>query len=210
MRNVTTDSITDAVVNLCADTSSDRLGFILERLLRHLHDFARETGLTHAEWRAGIDFLTGVGDMCDTERSEFILLSDVLGLSSLVDLINSAPGGTPSSALGPFHILGAPGLDVGGDLKQGNSGDDVVVSGVVRDGQQQPLGGAVLEIWQTASNGLYSNQDPDQSVFNLRARMQTGADGRYAFTTVRPRPYTVPDLAKHWQCSASTFPGYYY
>ncbi len=193
MHNVTTDSITDAVLNHCTDTESDRLRFIFERLVHHLHDFARETDLTHEEWRTGIDFLTRTGEITTPNRNEFILLSDVLGLSSLVDMINSGPDATPSSALGPFHIMGAPDLAIGGDLKKDNPGDYVVVSGTVRDAEQKPVGGAVLEIWQTAPNGLYSNQDPEQSAFNLRARLKTGADGHYAFTTVRPCAYTVPD-----------------
>jgi hydroxyquinol 1,2-dioxygenase len=193
MRTIDRNTITDAFLAYCAKDTNPRLRFVLERLVRHLHDFARETNLTHEEWRIGIDFLTRAGAITDAERNEFVLMSDVLGLSSLVDILNSGEGGTQTSVIGPFHIIGAPELPVGGDLKRDQEGDFVIVSGTVRDADGRPIKGAVLEIWQTALNGLYSNQDPDQPDFNLRARMTTDADGRYAFTTVRPAPYTVPD-----------------
>ncbi|MGI9482110.1 MAG: dioxygenase [Hyphomicrobiales bacterium] len=192
MRNVDRNSITDAVKNTfnCKD---ERTGYLLERLVDHIHDYAREVNLTHAEGRKVIELLTKAGEITDDERNEFVLFSDIFGLSSLVDIINSPPGGTESSVLGPFHILGAPEVPVGGDLKKDNEGDTSIVSGVVADMQGNPISGAVLEIWQTADNGLYSNQDANQERFNLRARQTTGADGRYGFTTVRPAPYTVPD-----------------
>ena len=108
-------------------------------------------------------------------------------------MLDSPEGATETSVLGPFHIAGAPLLEFGGDLKGDNPSDTVVVSGTVKSASGAPIAGARLEVWQTTANGLYSNQDPDQPDFNLRARMVTGADGRYAFTTVRPAPYTVPD-----------------
>ncbi len=193
MRSVTKQTITQAFLDYCADGTDPRLKFVLESLVGHLHDFARETELTHAEWRKGIELLTKAGEISTPERNEFILLSDVLGLSSLVDMVHSPDDATNSSVLGPFHILGAPDLPVGGDLKQDNDGPTVAVSGRVTDKAGQPIEGAVLEIWQTADNGLYSNQDASQPDYNLRCRMTVGADGRYAFTTVRPAPYTVPD-----------------
>lgn len=193
MRTVTKETITDAFLGYCGEETDPRLRYVLERLVHHLHTFTKEVGLTHAEWRKGIELLTKAGEMTDNERNEFVLMSDVLGLSSLVDMVNTPEGGTSSSVLGPFHILGAPELPVGGDMKQENDGDTVVVSGRVMDLDGNPVKGAVLEIWQTADNGLYSNIDPEQSAFNLRARMSAGDDGRYAFTTIRPAPYTVPD-----------------
>jgi protocatechuate 3,4-dioxygenase beta subunit len=192
MRTVTKDTITGAFLDYCGPGTDPRLRFVLEKLVSHPHDFAREVELTHDEWRKGIEFLTRAGEMTDAERNEFVLMSDVLGLSSLVDMINSPDNATPSSVLGPFHILGAPELPVGGDLKKGNEGDTVIVQGKVTGTDGKPLAGAVVEIWQTADNGLYSNQDADQPDYNLRARMTLGDDGRYAFTTVRPAPYTVP------------------
>lgn len=192
MRNVNQDSITQAFMDYCSQDTDPRLRFILERLTHHLHAFTREVELTHDEWRRAIGFLTKAGEITSAERNEFVLISDVLGLSSLVDMIHSPPEATASSVLGPFHILGAPDLPVGGDLKQDNDGDTVIVQGKVQTPEGEPIGGAVLEIWQTADNGLYSNQDPAQPEYNLRARQVVGDDGRYAFTTVRPAPYTVP------------------
>ncbi|WP_114964802.1 dioxygenase [Alkalilacustris brevis] len=192
MRTVTQDTITEAFLATCSKEVDPRLRFILEQLANHLHQFAIKTGLTHEEWRKGISLLRKAGEISDDERDEFVLLSDVLGLSSLIDMINSAPDGTSSSVLGPFHILGAPALPVGGDLKRDNEGATVVIAGQVRDADGNPVRGAAMEIWQTADNGLYSNQDPTQPDYNLRARMTLGDDGRYALTTVRPAPYTVP------------------
>ncbi len=192
MRDVDQDTITQAFLDYCGEDTNPRLRVILERLTHHLHAFARETKLTHDEWRTAIGFLTKAGEMTTAERNEFVLLSDVLGLSSLVDMIHSPPEATASSVLGPFHILGAPNLPVGGDLKQDNDGDTVIVQGKVLTPDGKPIAGAVLEIWQTAQNGLYSNQDQAQPEYNLRARQEVNVDGRYAFTTVRPAPYTVP------------------
>ena len=193
MRNVTKDTLTEAFINVMSDETAPRTREILTSLVSHLHAFARDVNLTHAEWRKGLELLMAAGDISDEERNEFVLFSDVLGLSSLVDSLHSVEGGTPSSVLGPFHILGAPDLPVGGDLKKDNPGETIVVSGQVRDSQGTPIEGAEIEIWQTADNGLYSNMDPAQDSWNLRARMVTGSDGRYAFTTVRPAPYKVPD-----------------
>lgn len=192
MRNVDQQSITQAFLDYCSDDTNPRLRFILERLVGHLHDFSREVKLTHEEWQTAIGFLTRAAEITTPERNEFILLSDVLGLSSLVDMINSPEEATASSVLGPFHVLGAPDLPVGGDLKGDNDGNTVIIQGRVMTTDGAPIPGAVLEIWQTAANGLYSNQDAAQPDYNLRARQVVGNDGRYAFTTVRPAPYTVP------------------
>jgi len=193
MRNVTQETITQVFLDYCGPETSPRLRFLLEHLARHLHDFVRETELTHAEWRKAVELLTKAGEITDNERNEFVLFSDVLGLSSLVDMINSSREATSSSVLGPFHILGAPELAYGGDLKRDNDGATVLVRGQVRGTDGMPLGDAEIELWQTADNGLYSNQDPDQPDYNLRARLAVDSEGRYAVTTVRPAPYTVPD-----------------
>ncbi|WP_420402369.1 dioxygenase [Nisaea sp.] len=192
MRNVNKETITQAFMDYCAADTEPRLRFILERLVHHLHAFARETELTHEEWRSGIDLLTRTGHITDAHRNEFVLFSDLLGLSSLVDMIHSSEDATPSSVLGPFHVLGAPLLPVGGDLIRNNEGDPLVVSGRVKGAKGEILAGAELEIWQTAANALYSSQDENQSEYNLRARQVVGADGRYCFSTVRPVPYEVP------------------
>ena len=193
MRSVTKETITQSFLDYMADDTDPRLKFVLERLAHHLHDFVRETDLTHAEWRKGLELLYAAGDISTPERNEFVLFSDVLGLSSLVDMMHSSPDSTPSSVLGPFHILGAPKVPVGVDLVGDNEGDVVVVAGRVLTPEGEPIAGAELEIWQTADNGLYSNQDDAQSDYNLRAHMTSDKDGRYLFSTVRPAPYTVPD-----------------
>ncbi len=192
MRNVTADSITQAFMDYCGEDTDPRLREILQSLSKHLHAFVKETGLTHDEWRKGIELLTKAGEITDAERNEFVLFSDVLGISSLVDMVNSPDGATSSSVLGPFHILGSPPLPVGGDLIRDNPGPQVVVQGYVKDLRGKSIANANIEIWQTADNGLYSNQDNVQSEFNLRASMTSDDNGRYAFTTVRPAPYMVP------------------
>lgn len=193
MRTVTKETITQAFLDYCDADTNPRLRFILERLVHHLHEFTRETGLTHEEWRKGLEILQKTGEITTPQRNEFVLMSDVLGLSSLVDMVNSSEDGTPSSVLGPFHILGAPDLAVGGDMKKDNEGATVIVTGRVVSTDGAPVAGAEIEIWQTADNGLYSNQDEAQPEYNLRAHMTVGEDGVYKFTTVRPAPYTVPD-----------------
>ncbi len=193
MRTVSKDTITQAFLDYCGPETDPRLRFVLERLAHHLHAFAKEVELDHDEWRKGLELLTAAGKITTDERNEFILMSDVLGLSSLVDMINSPAGATSSSVLGPFHILGAPELPVGGDLKRDNAGRTLVVDGRVATEDGAPVEGVVMEIWQTADNGLYSNQDAAQPDYNLRAKMRLGADGRYLFSTVRPAPYTVPE-----------------
>ncbi len=194
MQSVTQDTITDAFEAYCEKTADPRLKFVLSKLAAHLHAFTKEVGLTHEEWRAAMTLLERAGQISTPERSEFILFSDVLGLTSLVDMINSGDGRTEYSNLGPFYIAGAQWLEVGGDLTGDNDGDHVVFYGRVLDASSgKPVPGAVLELWQTAANGLYSNQDPKQAEGNLRCRMKTDANGGYAFTTTRPAPYTVPE-----------------
>jgi hydroxyquinol 1,2-dioxygenase len=193
MRTVSKDTITQSFLNYMGDNTDERLKFVLTRLVTHMHDFVRETNLTHDEWRKGLDLLYQAGQISSPERNEFILFSDVLGISSLVDIVNSASDGTSSSVLGPFHLPAAPELAVGGDMKRDNDGATMVLGGRVLSVERQPVEGAVLEIWQSADNGLYSVQDNKQPDYNFYGCMKTGADGRYLFSTVRPAPYTVPD-----------------
>ena len=194
MRSVNKDTITDAFVAYCKDTDNPRLKHVLSRLAAHLHAFAKEVELTHEEWLLGMDLLYRAGQISSPERSEFILFSDVLGLSATVDMIGSKGERTEYSNLGPFYIAGAPWLEVGGDMIGDNEGDHIAFYGrIINAATGKPLSGAVLDIWQTAANGLYSNQDPKQPEYNLRRRMKADEAGRYAFTTVRPAPYTVPE-----------------
>ncbi|MEO1452492.1 MAG: dioxygenase [Pseudomonadota bacterium] len=192
MRNVTKDNITDVFMSYLGEDTDPRLREILGSLTKHLHAFAKEVNLTHAEWNTGIAFLEKAGEISDKERHEFVLLSDLLGLSSLVDMINASPDGTSSSVLGPFHITGSPPLAVGADMRRDFGGPVVLVEGTVTDTNGTPIPGATLDIWQTAPNGLYSSQDPTQDTYSFHGLQTVGADGRYAFTTVKPVEYEVP------------------
>ena len=192
MRDVNKDNITETFMKYMADDSNPRLREVMGSLVRHLHAFASEVNLTHEEWGKGIAFLEKSGEISDAERHEFVLLSDVLGLSSLVDMLHNRPEGTSSSVLGPFHIAGAPPLPLGGDMRQGFDGQVLLVEGRVLDPDGMPISGAKLDIWQTAPNGLYSSQDPEQDTYSFHGLQTVGDDGRYRFTTVRPVEYTVP------------------
>jgi protocatechuate 3,4-dioxygenase beta subunit len=192
MASTTTDELTGQVLAAYAATPDRRLRGLLEALTRHLHAFAVETGLTSQEWRAGVEFLTATGKKCDGERQEFVLLSDVLGLSSLVDLINAATGATESTVLGPFYVAGAPVRAFGQRIGRPRDGTPVLVRGVVTDLAGAGLAGARIDVWQASGNGLYDTEDPDQPPFNLRGVFMTDAAGRYEFRTVRPVSYPIP------------------
>ena len=195
MRNVSEDTLTDAVLATIDDRSDPRFRTIMTSLIRHLHGFARDVDLTKEEWLAAIEFLYQTGEKTTRQRNEFILLSDTLGLSSLVDMISSRGNddATEISVLGPFYIDGAPMVENGGDLIGDNAGEPGVVRGRVLSVDGTPIGGAMLDIWQNAANGFYSNEDPEQDDFNLRARLIAADDGSFRFTTIRPMPYTVPE-----------------
>lgn len=192
MRNVTKDTITDVFMGYLGEETDPRMREVMGAMVRHLHAFAREVNLTHDEWNKGIAFLEAAGDISDAERHEFVLLSDVLGLSSLVDMLHNRPEGTSSSVLGPFHIAGSPPLPVGGDMRGDYDAPVLLVEGIVKDPDGAPIPGATLDIWQTAPNGLYSSQDAEQDTYSFHGLQTVGDDGRYAFTTVKPVEYTVP------------------
>ena len=193
MRTVTKDNITEVFTGYFGEDTDPRTREVLAALARHVHDFAREVNLTHDEWHKGLEFLEWAGRITDPERNEFVLLSDVLGLSSLVDMLHSVPGATSSSVLGPFHVSNPPPLEIGGDMKRDFEGEVLLVEGHVRDQAGEVISGAEIDIWQTAPNGMYSSQDPDQDIHSFHALMTSDANGRYAFTTVRPVSYTVPN-----------------
>jgi len=184
--------LTAEVLEAYAGTPDPRLRELLSALIRHLHAFATETGLTTQEWMAGIEFLTAVGHKCDPRRQEFILLSDVLGLSSLVEAINAADGATEPTVLGPFYLPGAPRREMGEQIGRMQDGEPTLIRGRVTDTAGKPLAGARLDVWQGNSNGLYDIQDPAQPEFNLRGVFSTGPDGGYSFRTIRPVSYPVP------------------
>jgi protocatechuate 3,4-dioxygenase beta subunit len=194
MRNLTEANLTDAVVARLARCENPRFKRVMESLIRQLHAFVREVKLTEAEWMEAITFLTATGRKCDGDRQEFILLSDVLGVSMLVDAINhqKPPGATESTVLGPFYIEGAPDLPLGADISHGGPGEPTEVSGRVLSPDGRPIKSALLDVWQTAPNGFYSTQDPNQDRFNLRGRFRTGEKGEFFFRTIKPTSYPVP------------------
>ena len=193
MRNLTPDTIPRAFAEYSKNAPSSRTRDLLVGLASHLHSFVRENKVTQAEWEAAIGALTRATQFTDDKRNEYILFSDLLGVSSLVDMVNANKQGTPSSVLGPFHIEGAPDLPNGGDLWRGQVGEPLVVSGSVTDDKGAPVKGTVLALWQNAGNGLYAQQDPGQSPINYHARLKVADDGTFAFSTVRPVSYKVPD-----------------
>lgn len=186
------NQLTDDVLRAYGDTPDPRLRELLTSLIRHLHAFAVETELTSAEWMAGLQFLTAVGQLCDDERQEFVLLSDVLGLSSLVETLNGPQGATEATVLGPFYLAGAPRRELGAAIGRPQDGEPTLIRGRVTDTRGMPIAAASLDVWQCASNGLYDIQDPHQPEFNLRGVFTTGADGAYSFRAVRPVSYPVP------------------
>jgi hydroxyquinol 1,2-dioxygenase len=191
---VTEDNITELAVERWATARDPRLAELLAALVRHLHDFAREVRLTEAEWMAAMHWLTRAGQISDDKREEFILASDVLGLSMLVVQMNHRldPAATPATVLGPFHIEGSPEFGFGGDMSDGVPGTPLFISGTVRDLEGNPVAGAVLDVWQADPEGAYESQLPDIDEARLRAKYTTREDGSYCLRTVAPKGYTIP------------------
>jgi hydroxyquinol 1,2-dioxygenase len=188
----TTDELTAEVAEAYAATADPRLRELFASLIRHLHGFAVETNLSRDEWMAAVEFLTAVGQKCDQERQEFILLSDALGLSSLVEAINAKDGATEPTVLGPFYRPGAPHLGMGQHIGRPEDGPATLIRGRVTDRAGHPIDRAILDVWQGSGNGLYDIQDPGQPDFNLRGLFTTGADGHFEFRTAKPVSYPVP------------------
>lgn len=195
MLHISEDTITQAVIAGHAGAADARLRDIATSLVQHLHAFAREVRLTEDEWFAGIRFLTDTGQLCSERRQEFILLSDLLGLSMLVATLNRrhAQGCTEATVFGPFHVDGAPELPRWGDLAQGAPGEPCYVQGQVRGLAGEPVPGAELEVWHADGDGLYDVQHDDGAgALRARGRLRADADGRFAFRTVLPQGYRVP------------------
>ena len=195
MRQFTEDTLTEAVIARLRDSKDPRFARIMESAVRHLHAFAREVELTEEEWFEGIKFLTAVGQQCDAKRQEFILLSDILGLSMLVVAQNhkTASGATEATVIGPFFTHGARELESGADLRAGATvkGEDCWVGGRVLSVDGAPISGATLDIWQAKADGVYDIQDPNAPL-ELRGRIKANAKGEYGFKTYKPRFYGVP------------------
>ncbi|HEY0639648.1 MAG TPA: dioxygenase [Pseudonocardiaceae bacterium] len=193
MRLVTEDNITDLAVERWATARDPRLAELMTALVRHLHAFAREVRLTEAEWLAAMRWLGDTGRMSDEKRDEFILASDVLGLSMLVVQLNHRldPAATPATVLGPFHIDGSPDLGYGEDMSGGVPGVPLYVTGTVRSLDGGPVAGALLDVWQADTEGAYESQlEVDEA--RLRARYRSRPDGAYCVRTIAPTGYTIP------------------
>lgn len=172
-----------------------RLGALMASLVSHVHGFAREVGLTQEEWEAAIEFLTEVGQMSSPERQEFILLSDTLGLSMLVDSINNhrPAGATESTVFGPFHIEGAPVLEMGANICLDGKGEPCLFEGRVLGIDGSPIAEARIDVWSDNAEGYYDVQQPDiQPKWNNRGVFITGPDGEYSFRGIRPIAYPIP------------------
>jgi len=193
-RSTTEDDITTEVLRRFEATPDPRLREIMCALTRHVHAFVKDVQLTEREWSDAIQFLTETGRMCDDRRQEFILLSDTLGLSMLVDLINhrKPDGATESTVFGPFHREGAPELPPGGNIAPHDGGTPAVISGRVRDLEGRPIAGALLDVWQADSSGRYDSQYADRRGLHMRGKFRSDRDGRYAVRTVRPICYAIP------------------
>ena len=203
----TPQDITDRVVASFDRAETPRTREIMQSLVRHLHAFVAEVGLTQEEWQAGIAALTATGQITDERRQEFILWSDVLGLSMFVDaLAHPVPAGaTESTVIGPFYVPGSPLRDYGANIAEHADGTPAWVHGRVLDALTgEPLAGAELDVWQNGANRLYAVQDPDAPERHLRGRFHTGGDGRYAFLAVRPVAYPIPDDGPVGQMLAET------
>lgn len=186
-------ALTDRVVQSFAGTESTRLKQVMESLVRHLHAFARDVRLSEAEWRQAIDYLTACGHITDDRRQEFVLLSDVLGLSMQTITVNNAAYGdaTEATVVGPFFVAHSPEIAIGGDMSHGATGMPCWVEGTVRDCAGAPLPGARIEVWECDADGLYDVQYADDRTA-CRAHLFAAADGSYSFKGVKPVPYPIP------------------
>lgn len=192
----TEENSADVVVSQIADTTEPRLAQVIEAVTRHLHAAVKEIEPTQEEWLAAIMFLTKTGQMSDDWRQEFILLSDIFGVSMLVDAINNRKpsGASESTVLGPFHVPDAPELPMGSNICLDGKGHPMLIKGRILNTEGQPIEGAKIDVWQTNDDGFYDVQQKGiQPDFNLRGVFRTGADGTYTFWGAKPRFYPIPD-----------------
>jgi hydroxyquinol 1,2-dioxygenase len=194
MQLVTEENITDLATERWSTGDNPRLAEVMSALVRHLHEFAREVELTEAEWMAGIEWLTATGKASDEKRQEFILASDVLGLSMLVVQLNHRFDGaaTPATVLGPFFIPGSPSMPYGGDMSDGLPGTPLYVTGKVVGVDGEPVADALLDVWQADEEGLYEAQIAEIDEARLRATYSSREDGGYCVRTIAPKGYSIP------------------
>ncbi|MDB4273565.1 6-chlorohydroxyquinol-1,2-dioxygenase [bacterium] len=186
----------DVVARRLADSVDPDQARVVATIVRHLHQAVREVRPSMQDWRAAVEFLTEVGHASDERRQEWVLLSDLLGVTQLVEEINSTrpKGSTPNTARGPFYRPDAPRLPLGADICLDGVGERLVVTGHIRDLDDRPVAGASIETWQANGHGQYENQQPDlQPEFNLRGCFRADDNGDFTYRTVRPAGYRVPD-----------------
>jgi hydroxyquinol 1,2-dioxygenase len=194
MRNVDEHSITAEALKRMKDAPNARLKAVMAGLIGHLHAFAREVSLTEEEWLEGIKFLTDTGHITDAKRQEFILLSDVLGLSMLVIAQNNRkpPGCTEATVFGPFHVEDAPAYPLGGDIANGAQGTPCYVQGTVKGLGGEPIANADMEVWQADAAGFYDVQYKGNDSHRARGNLCTDASGHFHFKSVIPEAYPIP------------------
>lgn len=196
MQTLYEENSAEIVAERIAAGADPELGAVLATVVRHLHGAVREARPTAAQWRAALEFLTEVGHASDERRQEWVLLSDLLGLTQLIEEINvpRPNGATPNTARGPFYREDAPRLPLGADICLDGKGEPLAVRGRIRDLDGAPVAGATVETWQANGQGWYENQQPDlQPEFNLRGVFRADEKGDFHYRTIRPAGYKVPD-----------------
>ncbi|KIW11692.1 hypothetical protein PV08_10994 [Exophiala spinifera] len=194
LMDLTIDNITENVIRINSNNPDARMQYVLERLVVHLHDFARETRLSTDEWMAGIQFLTATGQICSDVRQEFILLSDIFGLSLLVDSIDhpKPAHSTEGTVLGPFHTHEAEHMNNGDLMSHDANGEPLLVLCTIKDVDGKPIEGVKIDIWETDSSGHYDVQHADRTGPDGRCVMTSDADGVFWFNAIVPVPYPIP------------------
>lgn len=192
----TEENSAEVVISKIAPDADPRLAQVMSAIVKHLHAAVKEIEPTQEEWLEAIKFLTATGHKCDDWRQEYILLSDVLGVSMLVDAINNRKpsGASESTVLGPFHVPEVPELPMGANICLDGKGEPMLVKGRILNTKGEPIAGAKIDVWQTNDDGFYDVQQKGiQPDFNLRGVFRTGADGTYTFWGAKPRFYPIPD-----------------
>lgn len=195
MRNFNEQTITDAVIQRFSSSTDPRVREVCTSLVKHLHDFVRDVRPSYDEWEQAVDFLTRTGKICDGNRQEFVLLSDTLGVSMLVDAVNNPAGGdiTQSTVLGPFYVQDPEVFPLGADIAGGMRGMPTFVSGSVSSEDGAPLAGALVDVWHSDDDGFYDVQQLDKLGGNAgRGRFIANEEGKFWFWTIKPTCYPVP------------------
>ncbi|GJN91540.1 hypothetical protein Rhopal_004563-T1 [Rhodotorula paludigena] len=196
LTDMSAETITQNVHAINSLCENPRQKFIFEKLVTHLHDFAREVSLTTDEWMTAIQFLTRTGQICSKTRQEFILLSDALGLSALVDSMNHPvpkdSGATEATVLGPFFTEDAADLQHGDSIASEGKGEYMYCEGRVLDVEGKPIANCTIETWETDDEGLYDTQYSGRDKPDCRGRLKTDENGYYAYRLIKPTPYPIP------------------